>query len=249
LKLIRFPESIESFKIVQISDLHAGSYFSSQQFAEVRYIVNSLNPDIIVITGDLVNFKYEELEVIENDLRRLNANYGVFGCMGNHDHYVGSDKLPIFLEKLESLGIRMLINENYTINTGLGIVQLAGVDNSGMSGQNYADFDKATKGFDGSNSIIMLCHDPTNWEKSVVGQRNIDLMLSGHTHGGQFGANLFGREFSPAAFVYKQHAGLYHQKEHYLYVNRGVGMTGPPFRVGVNPEITSIRIRKASNLV
>lgn len=248
LALHKFPANLDNFRIVHISDIHAGSYYSPKQFREIRRIVNLMNPDIVVITGDFVNFRIEELDVIENELSLIKANYGVFGCMGNHDHYIDQSRKDEFIEKLESLGVKMLINSNHSINTGMGVVQLAGVDNSGMSGQDYADFDQALKGLDESNSIIMLCHDPINWDRQVVGKCSIDLMLSGHTHGGQFGFKMFGREISPAGFVYEQVAGLYHKKEHYLYVNRGVGMTGPPFRVGVNPEVTVINLKRALNL-
>ena len=167
--------------------------------------------------------------------------------MVNHDHYV--ECIDEFIERLQKCGVEMLINSNRTIDTKMGIVQIAGVDNTGMSKQDFADFDKAIDGLDQTNSIIMLCHDPTNWDKSIVGQLNIDLTLAGHTHGGQFAFNLFGKEFSPAGFVYKQWAGLYHSKSQYLYVNRGVGMTGPPMRVGVNPEVTLFRLNYDNSLV
>lgn len=248
LNLYKFPALLENLKIVQISDIHAGSYISEEQFAKVRQAVNSLNPDIVVITGDFVNFDIKELNFISKELYRISSKYGVYGCMGNHDHYVGKDGIDEFIKRLNDSGVKMLVNENHTIDTGMGKIQIAGVDNSGMSHQDFADFDKALDGLDESNSIIMLCHDPTNWDKSIVGKLPIDLTLAGHTHGGQFGVNIFGKDISPAGFVYKQWAGLYQNKDQYLYVNRGVGMTGPPFRVGVNPEVTLFRLRRAVDI-
>lgn len=249
LDLPNFPINLQNFKIVQISDIHAGSYYSTNQFKTIRQTVNMLNPDVVVITGDFVNFRTEELRIIEAELSRIDAKYGVFGCMGNHDHYVNKDKIPQFIDRLENLGVKMLVNSNHTIDTGMGFVQIAGVDNTGMTKQDFADFDKAMLGLDESNSIIMLCHDPNNWEKSIVGQRKIELTLAGHTHGGQFGVTVFGKEYSPAGLAYKQVAGLYQLQNQYIYVNRGVGMTGPPFRVGINPEVTLIRLRRATDLV
>lgn len=248
LDLFNFPELLKNFKIVQISDLHAGSYYSIEQFREVRQTVNSLNPDIVVITGDFVNFHRAELDVIKDELLAISSKYGVYGCLGNHDHYVAPEEFQAFLDDLENCGVRVLMNDNVSIDTGIGVVQIAGVDNTGMK-QNFADFDKALVGLNESNSTFLLCHDPNNWEKSIVGKRKVDLTLSGHTHGGQFGVNILGHEISPASFVYKQSAGLYQIKDQYIYVNRGVGMTGPPFRVGVNPEVTFFVLNRASNLV
>ncbi len=245
----RFPQNIENFRIVQISDIHAGSFTSKSLFIQTRLMVNNLNPDLIVITGDFVNFRIEELDIISDELSLLRANYGVLGCWGNHDHYVGEENMPEFARRLESLGVKMLVNSNHVIDTGMGKVQIAGVDNTGMSYQNFADFDKALSGLDESNSIVLLCHDPTNWDKSIRDKLDIDLTLSGHTHGGQFAVDIFGKVISPAELVYKQWAGLYSSKDGHLYVNRGIGMTGPPFRMGINPEITVIDIKRASNLV
>lgn len=249
LELPRFPIKDGEFVIVQISDIHSGSMLSKRLINKTISAINKIKPDVVVITGDFVNFKLSELDIILPALNNLYPIYGTFGCLGNHDYYIGKNNMSKFLSKLESVGVQMLNNENVKINTGRGIVQIAGVENTGMSRQNFADFDKAIAGLSDESSIILLCHDPTNWEKSIVGKLPVDLTLSGHTHGGQFGISLFGREISPAPIVYKHWAGLYRIKDQYLYVNRGLGTTGPPFRVGINPEITIFRLQASKQIV
>ena len=249
LELPKFGIKQGEFTLVQISDIHSGSLLSTRLLEKTISAINDIRPDIVVITGDFVNFNIKELDIILPALNNLYPVYGTYGCLGNHDHYVGDKNLAEFSEKLARVGVRLLRNENVVINTGMGSVQLAGVDNTGMSNQNYADFPKALNGLSTDESIIMLCHEPNNWEKSMVEKLPIDLTLSGHTHGGQFGFNIFGRETSPAELVYKYWAGLYRQKDQYLYVNRGLGTTGPPFRVGVNPEITIFKIKASQQIV
>lgn len=248
LELPKFGIKQGVFTIVQISDIHSGSLLSTRLMEKTVDAINNIKPDIIVITGDFVNFNLKELDIILPALNNLYPVYGTYGCLGNHDHYVGEANLEKFTKKLKNVGLHLLRNENVTINTGMGTVQLAGVDNTGMSNQNFADFPKALNGLSPDESIIMLCHEPNNWERFIVGKLPIDLTLSGHTHGGQFGFNFFGRETSPAELVYKYWAGLYRIKDQYLYVNRGLGTTGPPFRVGVNPEITIFKIKAAQQI-
>ncbi|HPP38945.1 MAG TPA: metallophosphoesterase [Candidatus Kapabacteria bacterium] len=249
LELPKFPIKDGAFTIVQISDIHSGSLLSKKLIDKTVRAINDAKPDLVVITGDFVNFRIEELDFILPSLNNLYPTYGTFGCMGNHDYYVGKENISKFNQKLEKVGIKLLNNSNYQINTGKGIVQIAGVENSGMSNQNYADFDKALEGLNPESSIIMLCHEPNNWEKSILRKLPIDLTLSGHTHGGQFGVNIVGKEISPASLVYKYWAGLYKVGDQYLYVNRGLGTTGPPFRVGVKPEITICKLRAPQTIV
>ncbi|MEJ5244291.1 MAG: metallophosphoesterase [Bacteroidota bacterium] len=249
LELPKFPLKNCQFTIVQISDIHSGSLLSKKLIEKTVSAINDIKPDIVVITGDFVNFRIEELDFILPSLNNLYPTYGTFGCMGNHDYYVGTDKISKFNQKLEKVGIKMLNNSNIQINTGQGIIQIAGVENTGMSNQNFANFDKAIEGLNPNNSIILLCHEPNNWEKSILKKLPIDLTLSGHTHGGQFGINIIGKEISPASLVYKYWAGLYRIGEQYLYVNRGLGTTGPPFRVGVKPEITIFKLKAPKKIV
>ncbi len=240
--------ALDGLKIVQISDIHAGSFISAEPFKNAVGIINSLDPDIITLTGDFVNSRHQETDIILDDFKSLKAGYGVFGCLGNHDHYMDEPDKKILLEKLKSSGVDMLVNENRTITVNSQGLQIAGVDNTGHN-THYADFDKAIKGLSADEPIVMLCHDPTNWDKSVRNKLPIDLMLTGHTHGGQIGMELFGRYISPVRMVYKQWAGLYKDSEQYLYVNRGLGTVGPNIRVAMPPEITLIRLRSSQSAV
>lgn len=241
IQLDKLGAEFDGFKIIQLSDIHAGSFLSDEPFGKAREIIEGLEPDIIVITGDFVNFHPRELKIIYPELSQLKAKYGVFGCLGNHDHYMTDDEHQNLISFLNKSGINLLINENTKISIGSSILQLIGVDNVNFR-SNYADFPKAMTGIQQEYPSILLCHDPTNWDRFVRNKLNIDLMLSGHTHGGQVGIELFGQYLSPVRIVYKQWAGLYQDGEQYLYINRGLGVVGPPVRVDMPPEITFIEL-------
>lgn len=241
IQLDKLGAEFDGFKIIQLSDIHAGSFLSDEPFGKAREIIEGLEPDIIVITGDFVNFHPRELKIIYPELSQLKAKYGVFGCLGNHDHYMTDDEHKNLISFLNKSGINLLINENTKITIGSSILQLIGVDNVNFR-SNYADFPKAMTGIQQEYPSILLCHDPTNWDRFVRNKLNIDLMLSGHTHGGQVGIELFGQYLSPVRIVYKQWAGLYQDGEQYLYINRGLGVVGPPVRVDMPPEITFIEL-------
>lgn len=245
--LHNLPKSIDGLKIVQLSDLHAGSFNSNKPMERVAFLVNSLDPDLIVITGDFVNFEPEELPLIFNSLRSLKANYGVYGCLGNHDHYMNLQKQTQLIDILQSAGIQLLINSNVKININNDTLQLAGIDNSSERIK-FGDVNKALSGLNEDEPIILLSHDPINWDIEVRNKKKVDLMLSGHTHGGQIGIEIFGETITPTRIVYKQYAGLYQDRDQYLYVNRGIGTVGPPVRVGIPPEISFHILRRTSNL-
>ncbi len=243
IKLDNLPSSLDGFRIVQISDLHAGSYYSAAPFRKVRHIINAINPDIVAMTGDFVNMKENEIDKIATEISLTKSKYGVYGCLGNHDHFMSPEEHLILVEKLKNTGMKLLINENDTINLGDGNLHIAGIDNIGF-GQEFGDYNLALQGLPEYEPIILLSHDPTNWDKAILEKLPIELTLAGHTHGGQIGVELFGEMLTPVKMVYKQWAGLYQKSGQYLYVNRGVGMTGPPIRIGVNPEITLITLKK-----
>ncbi len=242
VNLQSLPPKFEKFKIVHISDIHSGSFRSDEFIAEAIEIINNLDADIIAITGDFVNYHYQEYDLISRTVTEMKSKYGNFGCLGNHDHFMSRNDTELLIKRIEDSGISLLINSNQAISIGEQKIFIAGVDNSGY-GQSYADFDKALNNINDNDTAILLCHDPNNWDESVVGKQNVDLMLSGHTHGGQAGINVFGKIITPAMFYYEQFAGLYKQNEQYLYVNRGLGNSGIPIRVGVEPEITLIELQ------
>lgn len=240
--LDKLDSQFNGFKIVQLSDLHLGSFYDDSSIQEVRRIVNGLNPDLIVVTGDFVNNDPDELKIGFNELRKLNSTFGVYSCLGNHDHYMKDYQHKKLLKGLNDANMNVMLNENKQFNIDGGRFNLIGIDNIGMR-QKFGDLDKAFKGLNSERANILLCHDPTNWDKNIRNKYPADLTLSGHTHGGQVAWDFNGIELKPAKFVYNQTEGLYKNADHQLYINRGVGTVGPPLRIGVEPEITEIILK------
>lgn len=242
ITLRALPHAFDGLRIVQISDIHAGSWRSPQPFRRARALIDQLKPDVLVITGDFVNFDPKELELIRADLMRLRADLGVFASLGNHDHYCSPANHSLLRSMISNSGITLLVNSNIPLTTHGETLYLVGTDNTGL-GQNFGDLPAALVGVEPGAPTILLAHDPTFWDKQVRNKAPIDLMLSGHTHGGQVGIHFLGMELSVAQVVYKQWAGLYRDGDQYLYVNRGLGTVGPPIRIGIPPEITVLTLR------
>ena len=244
------PRALEGLTIAQLSDLHAGSFFSPQPMHEAVALVNELRPDLVVITGDYVNHDAAELPRILPALRELKADIGVYGNLGNHDHYA---HIPDVVQGVASTPVDLLINAHRTLEIDGAKLHLIGTDNTGFN-QHYADLPRALRGLEahphGEDIRILLAHDPTFWDSHVLPEYpEIDLTLSGHTHGGQLGVELGPLRWSPARFVYPRWAGLYREAgsagTQHLYVNRGLGTVGPPLRLGIRPEITLLTLQKA----
>ncbi|MCX8051790.1 MAG: metallophosphoesterase [Chlorobi bacterium] len=242
ITLRSLPRAFDGIRIVQISDIHAGSWRSPQPFRRARALIEQLKPDVLVVTGDFVNFDPKELELIRSDLQRLRADMGVFASLGNHDHYNSPQNHSLLRSVISNCGLTLLVNANAALRTHGETLYIVGTDNTGL-GQNFADLPAALVGVEPGAPTILLAHDPTFWDKEVRRKAPIDLMLSGHTHGGQVGIHFLGVELSVAQVVYKQWAGLYRDGEQYLYVNRGLGTVGPPVRIGIPPEITVLTLR------
>lgn len=251
------PRQFEGLTIAQLSDLHAGSFFSTRPIEEAVGIVQSLQPDLITITGDYVNHDVRELPVILPSLNRLSADLGVYGCLGNHDHYARVGELT---RQVRATSVDLLVNEHRTLGVDGARLHLIGVDNTGFN-QHHADLPGATKGLiadpGGEETRILLAHTPTFWDEEVRPRHpEIDLMLAGHTHGGQIGLELGPLRMSLARVAYARWAGLYAEpaatqagsessRQQLLYVNRGLGTVGPPLRLGIRPEITLLTLRRA----
>ncbi len=241
------PAALEGLRIVQLSDIHAGSFFSLRPMQEAVALTQELKPDLIAITGDYVNNNDEELERIMPALQQLDAPFGIYGCLGNHDHYANTSNV---IQRLKQSPIDLLVNENRSVQIDGANLHLIGTDNTGFS-QNYADLPKAISGIENTEDIhILLAHDPTFWDRHILpGYSQIDLMLCGHTHGGQIGIEIGPVRWSLARIAYPRWAGLYSERGYneanqFLYVNRGLGTVGPPIRFGVRPEITELTLRK-----
>lgn len=259
LKLPHLPNSFNRLRIVQISDLHLGSWTSADELENAVTTINNLRPDLIFFTGDLVNYKTDEAFRYENILSGLNANYGVFTILGNHDygdytHWTSAqakeNNMTDLFELYRRIGWKLLNNNNAIIEHIDGKIAIIGVENWGNFTRfpQYGDIEKAKKNTESADVKILLSHDPSHWEKIIsIYHPDIDLTFSGHTHGFQFGVELKHFKWSPAQYAYKYWAGLYENlnavsKKQYLYVNRGIGTIGYPGRVGILPEITCFEL-------
>ena len=251
------PRNFNGFKIVQISDLHLGSWTSKKPLQRAVNMINELHPDIILFTGDLVNYATNEALEFEGILSQLKAKDGVYAILGNHDYgnYVTwpsaeakRENMKQLINFFDKIGWKLLNNENEILSKESGKLAIIGVENWGanMRFPKYGDIDKAIQGSEQADIKILMTHDPSHWEKVVIpGNYDIDLALSGHTHGFQFGIETKDLKWSPAKYMYKHWAGLYQDRKKsgkYIYVNRGLGSIGYPGRIGILPEITVIEL-------
>ncbi len=249
----KLPAAFHGLRVVQISDSHLGSY--GKDTSIVRHgvdLINAEDPDLIVFTGDMVNDYADEAEPFIDEFKRLKARIGKFSILGNHDYsdYAKWDnptEKAANLDRLKAIhaemGFRLLLDEHLELERQGERIGLLGVQNWGVRFQQYGDLGHTVKGTEHLPYRILLSHDPTHWDAQVK-TTGIDLMLSGHTHGAQFGVKLGHTTYSPAQWVYKQWAGLYADGGQQLYVNRGFGFIGFPGRVGMPPEITVLELRK-----
>ncbi len=252
------PASLEGLKIVQISDLHSGTFNNPQPFEDAIRLVNNQNPDIVVFTGDLVNNIASEATIFVSLFSKIKAKHGVYSILGNHDYGDYSDWLnerdktknfDLLQKYHRHMGWDLLLDDARQLDIDGFKINIIGVENiSALSHfPVYGDLSKAWAKTPKGDFNILLSHDPTHWDSEVVPDyKDIDLTLSGHTHGFQFGIEIPGYiRWSPSQWVYNRWAGLYKEKNQYLYVNRGLGCLGYPGRVGILPEITSIKLTRA----
>lgn len=251
------PEAFHGFRVVQVSDLHLGSFFDEGPVRAAVERILDLKPDLILFTGDLVNNLCSEAEPYAALLRRLQAPYGVYSVLGNHDYgeyhrWSSAQEKAENLERLKQfqrdLGWKLLLNEHAAIEKNGSFIGMIGVENWSrrMNFQRYGDLRKATAGMPSFPFQILMTHDPSHWKAEVVpGYPQVDLTLSGHTHGMQFGVEVPGFRWSPVQYVYKEWADWYEDGNQHLYVNRGLGFIGYPGRVGIEPEVTLIVLEKA----
>ncbi|MBK8363745.1 MAG: metallophosphoesterase [Bacteroidetes bacterium] len=251
------PEEFEGLKMVQISDLHTGSFNTTEHLARAVELIMEEKPDVIFFTGDLVNDLHTEALPFKEIFQRLKAPHGVFSILGNHD-YGDYYKWPDINSKIENLdklksfhsevGWNLLLNEHTYLEKNGAKIGLIGVENySGKKNfSRYGDMKIATKDYEVQGVNILLSHDPSHWNTEITNDyKFIDLTLSGHTHGMQFGIEIPGFKWSPVQYMYKQWADLYEQEHQKLYVNRGLGFLGYPGRVGILPEISVFNLTKA----
>jgi hypothetical protein len=250
------PPEFDGFKIIQLSDIHVGSFVNDSALKKAFDIVESQNADIILFTGDLVNNISTELHGFEEQFKRLKAPYGVYSVLGNHDYgdYVqwdSAEEKKNNLDKLknhqQSFGWKLLMNEHVGIEKDGAKIGLLGIENWGgnMRFPRYGKMKEASEGAEHYPFKILMSHDPSHWDMQVLlDYPEIDLTLSGHTHGMQFGIEIPGFKWSPVQYMYKNWSGLYKSGKQFLYVNRGLGFLGYPGRLGIWPEITVIELKR-----
>lgn len=247
------PKQLDGFKIVQISDIHLGSFGKDPEvLKETVKLIKELQPDLLLFTGDIVNNFSEEMKGFEPYFDQLSAKYGKYAIQGNHDYgdyYQWPDSvskrtnLNQIKSGLTNTGFKLLQNQWEKIVVKDTSFSLIGVENWGHRPfPQYADLSVAMKGIPANSFKILMSHDPAHWEAIVVPQTDIPLTLSGHTHGGQFALNIAGIEFSPVYFIQKNWGGLYKADNQYLYVNRGLGTIGFSGRIEMKPEITLLTL-------
>lgn len=254
LAFANLPAAFKGLKIVHISDIHSGSF--TDKNAVIRGVEKIMHekPDLILFTGDLVNNVSDEMDDYLDVFDKLSAPMGIYSTLGNHDYgdYVNWDSAEekkANLQKMKEihskLGWRLLMNEHIVLQRQEEKIAIIGIENWSAKARfpKYGDMKKAFHGTDAYPFKILMSHDPSHWDAEVrTTYPSIDLMLSGHTHGMQFGVEIPGFKWSPVQYVYRQWAGLYENGHQKLYVNRGFGFIGYPGRVGILPEITVLEL-------
>jgi len=248
------PASFKGLKVLQISDIHCGSFNNKNAVLRGVEMAMHENPDLILFTGDLVNNRADEMNDYIDIFNRFKAPLGVYSTLGNHDYgdyssWPTPEAKQQNLERLKQihgeLGWRLLMNEHIILEKGNDKIALLGIENWSAKARfpKYGNLKNAYKGAENYPFKILMSHDPSHWDAEVrTLYPDIDLMLSGHTHGFQFGVEVAGLKWSPVQYVYKQWAGLYEQGSQKMYVNRGFGFIGYPGRVGILPELTLIEL-------
>lgn len=259
LQFANLPEAFNGLKIIHISDIHCGSFNDKVAVAKGVQLILDQKPDLILFTGDLVNDQAVEMTDYIDIFSKLNAPMGVYSTLGNHDYgdyrmWPSQEAKATNLEQLKKtqlqMGWRLLMNEHIALEKQGEQIALLGIENWGAKANfpKYGKLSDAYKGTDKYPFKILMSHDPSHWDAEVRPEfSDIDLTLSGHTHGMQFGVELPGFKWSPVQYVYKQWAGLYEEEKQKLYINRGYGFIGYPGRVGILPEITLIELQKSSS--
>jgi uncharacterized protein len=247
-------KQLDGIKIVQLSDLHmAGFYHHKKLLQNVMEKVNSYKPDLILNTGDFVTFGWREFDRNDTILSKAKSRYGNFAVMGNHDFgtyhpfFTEADRANNVLlmnQKIKASGFRVLNDESETVRIGSAKIALIGVITMGRHPHIiHGDLTKAISEIDSADLKILLSHDPNHWAQSVKGKTDIDITLSGHTHGMQMGIYTKNFKWSPSKHFYPHWGGLYSEGDQFQYVNLGLGVLSIPFRICMPPEITVITLK------
>lgn len=255
IRLKNLPSAFDGIRIAQISDIHTTESYNKTAVKGGVDMVMKEKADIVLFTGDLVNYKTEEAKNFISIFEKIKAPLGVFSVTGNHDYgdYVSWNnheaKARNFADMItahKELGYDLLMNEHRFIEVGGEKIALIGIENWGTGRfPKYGKMDLAYPGVEDTPVKLLLSHDPSHWDAQIrPAYPDIDVMFAGHTHGFQMGIEVGDFRWSPAQYNYKQWAGLYQEGKQYLYVNRGYGCIGYLGRIGMPPEITVIELKK-----
>jgi uncharacterized protein len=247
------PPGFKGFKIVHFSDVHSGSFMNKKAVEHGVEKIIAQNGDLVIFSGDLVNDRAPEMQNYMNVFNKVKAPMGVYSTFGNHDYgdyvkwpYEGVTKAQnlINLAKVhEELGWRLMMDEHVELERNGDKIGLIGIQNWSAKAHfpRYGNMKKAYVGAEKYPFKILISHDPSHWDAQVRPEYpHVDLTLSGHTHGMQFGVEIPGFKWSPVQYIYKEWDGLYEEGKQKLYVNPGFGFIGYPGRVGILAEITVI---------
>jgi predicted MPP superfamily phosphohydrolase len=235
------PQDLDGLTVVQLSDIHSGMFMPEQEMSEYARIAHELAPDIIALTGDFVATKSSQVKPFLSAMKGLKAKYGIFACLGNHDMFTASEEE---LDRgFERAGIELLRNEHRYLTIGGARLNVIGVDFIEPR-RGSAGLARVLRDIPLDGTTLLLSHNPNTFPDAA--KAGIDLTLSGHTHGGQIALNFGDLIIAPARLATMFLAGLFKIGESHLYVNRGLGTTGPPIRIGAPPEITHITLRRGA---
>jgi predicted MPP superfamily phosphohydrolase len=255
IKIKDLKTDLDGLRIVQLSDMHLPCFYNHRRLLQkVMYKVNDLKPDLLLNTGDFIDFGWREFDKNDTVLSKAKSKYGNYAILGNHDigtydpFFTEADRdnnILIMNNLIKASGYQVLNDEFKIINIGNARLALIGIVTKGRHPHMiHGDVEKAISGLDSVDLKILLSHDPNQWEEDVTGKTDIDITLSGHTHGMQMGIMTKKFRWSPAKYFYPHWNGLYTEGHQYQYVNRGLGCLAIPFRIWMPPEITIITIKK-----
>lgn len=251
------PVGFDGLKVLQISDLHVGSWDNKEAIEKGIEMINTQEYDILLFTGDFVNTLATEADPWIEALQKIKTpKYGKFAVLGNHDYgeYVKWDteaakeaNFIVIKNNIEKSGFKLLLNENVVLKNNNDSIYLLGVENWGLNFKKAGDLKKTSENVPTDAFKIVMTHDPSHWDAEIVNhQQKYQLTLSGHTHGMQFGFDIPSvLEWSPAEYIYPEWGGLYNKGHQYIYVNRGFGFHAYSGRVGIWPEITVLELKKS----
>jgi hypothetical protein len=235
LKLPRLPRDLQNLRIVQLSDIHLGEFYSERDLARVVDAANGLRGDLAIVTGDLITGPRDPLRLCLRQLSRLKSASGIWGCMGNHEYFAGLEDAAA--EIGSNLGVNFLRWQAKSLRFGGSSLNLVGVDYQSPRSPYLVDAEELVEA---GQFNLLLSHNPDVFP--VATDKGFDLVLAGHTHGGQINVEIFDKNLNIASFFTPYTRGLYTGPTSAIYVNSGIGTIGMPIRIGAPPEISLIKL-------